>query len=1398
LVGNYGVPSDERDAFGLLKHFESEKIHIAGLVVQDYSHNYSHYSAVKSLSEWLIEHDIPALYSVDTRLITKKLCESQSMLGKIVFNSGDAQNMTFYDPNETNLVEKVSCKQVQVYGSGNPRKVIAIDCGIKHNIIRMLVQRDMEVKVVPYNYNFLNEEYDGLFISNGPGDPTMCSDTIQYLRQAIQQNKPIFGICLGNQLLGLAAGASTFKLPYGNRGHNQPCISQLTDLCYITSQNHGFAIDNESLPDNWKPLFINANDETNEGIYCLDKPFFSTQFHPEATGGPEDTYFMFDHFRDCIDAYHRGEVLLHKVNKPASQRVNAKKVLILGSGGLTIGQAGEFDYSGSQAIKALKEEGISTVLINPNIATTQTSKGLADKVYFLPVDVESVEEVIQKEQPDSIYLTFGGQTALNCGIELWRSGILEKYNVRVLGTQVQTIIDTEDRDIFKQRMLSIHEKLAQSYAATTMEEAVHYANKIGYPVIVRSAFALGGLGSGFANNDEEFRELAETAFSASSQILIDESLKGWKEVEYEVVRDAYDNCITVTNMENFDPCGIHTGESIVIAPSQTLTNEEYHMLRTTAIKVIRHLGIVGECNIQYALHPYSKEYRIIEVNARLSRSSALASKATGYPLAYIAAKLGLGIPLPTIKNTVTKKTTACFEPSLDYCVIKMPRWDLKKFVRVSTKIGSAMKSVGEVMAIGRNFEETIQKAIRMVDTSYTGFDPLLDDSGKSIFKNQQELDEELRNPTDRRIFAIADAMLNWDYSIDKLNDITKIDKWFLYKLKNITDTKVRLFEHDLDTVPVKLMHEAKKNGLSDKQIGLYTRSTTPELQVRALRIKMGVTPYVKQIDTLAAEFPCYTNYLYTTYSAMENDLTFDDKGVMVLGSGVYRIGSSVEFDYCSVMCVRALKKLGYKTLMVNYNPETVSTDFDESDRLYFDELSLERTLDIYQIENAQGAIVSVGGQQPNNIALTLHKNGVKILGTTPQDIDRAENRDVFSSMLDQLKIDQPTWASLRTLQEAQEFARQVEYPVLIRPSYVLSGAAMNIANDERELNVYLKEASSVSPDHPVVISKFIDGAKEVEVDGVAYNGEIVVHAISEHIENAGTHSGDATLVLPPHTLDEYTQDTVLANSKQIAKALNISGPFNIQYLAKGKTIKVIECNLRASRSFPFCSKVLDIDFIDIAAKSMTGKYTASDAPQYNQRELTHCGVKSPMFSFRRLQDADPTLGVEMASTGEVACFGKNVNEAFLKSFRSSGIKISSQNKNILISTLPESDPLTVWHKDAFKQSLHTLQQQGFQLHATSNIYSNLILNYLLSNVEQVEVTKYISKDGSKLASLSKLSAEEQNDTLKSIGSNVFAAVVNVSFHKETQENYLIRRKAIDFNVPLFNNYEIFNMFTASI
>ena len=1043
---------------------------------------------------------------------------------------------------------------------------------------------------------------------------------------------------------------------------------------------------------------------------------------------------------------------------------NIKKVLLLGSGALKIGEAGEFDYSGSQALKALREEGIKSVLINPNIATVQTSEGVADQIYFLPVTPYFVEKVIEKERPQGILLAFGGQTALNCGVELYKSGVLEKYGVKVLGTPVQAIIDTEDRELFVEKLDEIDVKTIKSQACENIEDARKAAKELGYPVIIRAAYALGGLGSGFCDNEEELDRIAEKAFAFSPQVLVEKSLKGWKEIEYEVVRDRYDNCITVCNMENFDPLGIHTGESIVIAPSQTLTNSEYHKLRALSIKIIRHIGIVGECNVQYAFDPQSEDYRVIEVNARLSRSSALASKATGYPLAFVAAKLGLGYGLFELKNSVTKTTSAFFEPALDYVVCKIPRWDLGKFRGVDRELGSSMKSVGEVMAIGRTFEEAIQKGLRMIGQGMHGF---IENKELVI----EDIDKALKEPTDKRIFIIAKAMAQ-GYTIDQIHDLTKIDKWFLQKLKNIYDIDNRLHQcANINVLEADLLREAKIYGFTDFQVaralGMEQEMDLEDatLAVRAKRKQMGILPVVKQIDTLAAEYPAQTNYLYLTYSGVAHDITFDSdkRSIVVLGSGAYRIGSSVEFDWCGVQALNTIRKEGYLSVMINYNPETVSTDYDMCDRLYFDELTFERVMDILDLECPKGVVVSTGGQIPNNLAMKLDAQRVPILGTQAKYIDNAEDRDKFSAMLDRIGVDQPEWSALTSMEDVQVFIDRVGFPVLVRPSYVLSGAAMNVCSNQDELERFLKLAANVSKKHPVVISKFMQNTKEVEMDAVARNGEIIAYAISEHIEFAGVHSGDATIQFPAQKLYVETVRRIKKISAQIAKELNISGPFNIQYLARDNEIKVIECNLRASRSFPFVSKVLKINLIELATKVMLG--LPVEKPHKSFFDFDYVGIKASQFSFNRLQKADPVLGVDMSSTGEVGCLGDDVNTALLKAMLSVGHRIPK--KSILLSTGTAKD------KAAMLDAARTLIEHGYELYATGGTS-----RYLTENGIENTTVYWPSQEGQHPQAL-ELLHQHKIDMVVNIPKDLTAG--------ELTNGYKIRRASVDLNVPLITN-----------
>ena len=1370
LVGNYGVPSDIVDENGISTFFESEKIQVNGLIISDFSFEYSHWNAIGDLGNWLKKQKVPGIFGIDTRELTKMVREKGALKGKLVFPDGE--DIPFINPDDENQVAKVSCKEVVTYGKGK-HKVVLVDCGVKNNIIRCLLNCDVTVIRVPWDYDFNQLEYDGLFISNGPGNPEHCKITVEHIRKAMETGKPIFGICMGNQLLSVAGGAKTYKLKYGHRSHNQPVSLVGTTKAFITSQNHGFAVDSSTLSSDWEPLFVNMNDGTNEGIRHKTKPFFSAQFHPEASSGPKDTEFLFNEFVKLME--NKGSKAFGGQDKSSFLgKKKYNKVLLLGSGALKIGEAGEFDYSGSQALKALKEEGISTVLINPNIATVQTSEGIADKVYFLPVTPDFVERVIEKERPDGIFLSFGGQTALNCGVALFRSGVLEKYNIDVLGTPVQSIIDTEDREIFNRKLSEINVNYIKSEAVTDIKRAVKAANDLGYPVIVRAAYALGGLGSGFCNNDEELKVLVEKAFSYSPQVLVEKSLKGWKEIEYEVVRDRYDNCITVCNMENFDPLGIHTGESIVVAPSQTLTNKEYYKLRELAIRIIRHIGIVGECNVQYAFDPNSEDYRVIEVNARLSRSSALASKATGYPLAFVAAKLGMGYGLPELKNSVTKETSAFFEPALDYIVCKIPRWDLGKFQGVSRLLGSSMKSVGEIMAIGRTFEEAIQKGLRMIGQGMHGFV-----ANKDLISS--DLDKDLSQPTDKRVFYLAQA-LQEGYSIERIYELTKIDLWFLQKLQHIVKHQKELAAYNtLESLPDELLKHVKCLGFSDFQVArLVTKCSNDDidqevLNVRKYRKSKGIVPVVKQIDTLAAEYPAQTNYLYITYNGVGNDVKYlgDHKSVVVLGSGAYRIGSSVEFDWCGVNALNTIRREGYRSVMINYNPEIVSTDYDMCDRLYFDELSFERVLDILELENPMGVIVSTGGQIPNNLAVKLAENHVNILGTQAEDIDRAEDRHKFSSLMDQLGIDQPRWKELTTLDDVNEFVDHIGFPVLVRPSYVLSGAAMNVCSNKSQLKNFLQLAANVSQKHPVVISEFIERCKEIEIDAVADHGDIIVYAISEHVEFAGVHSGDATTQFPPQKIYVETVRRIKSIARKTAKALNITGPFNIQFLAKNNEIKVIECNLRASRSFPFVSKVLKINFIELATKVMLGLKVAK--PEKSAFDLDYVGVKASQFSYARLQQADPVHGVDMSSTGEVGCIGDDFSEALMTSLLSVGYKIPK--KSIMISSGNTKSKVDLL--DACKM----LQDHGYDIYATGGSHKFLIENGIKSTM-----VGWPDEDKGVI------------NVMEMIADKKFDLVINIpkdASPRELENGYAIRRGTIDFNIPLITNARLASAFIRS-
>jgi carbamoyl-phosphate synthase / aspartate carbamoyltransferase len=1382
LIGNYGISEPNYDKYGIDKIFESNNIHIKALIVGEYNPKYSHWRGKKSLGDWLNEKGIIGISGVDTRELVKIIRENKDVVGKLSNSLNPTEDMkSIKEITNLTRAEDVSLK-LNLFGNGKKRgiyvinenpyllNILVIDCGIKNSQLRTLLKYNVQLTVVDPNFNFFDGtaliKYHGIFLSNGPGDPNVSTEVVERLKLIFKMDIhiPIFGICYGHQLMGLASGNSIRKMKYGNRGHNIPSNLVGTQKCYITSQNHGYEVLLNEDNTEWQELFVNSNDGSNEGLIHNTKPYFSVQFHPEARAGPTDTEFLFKIFIDrCYTVFNVRDRIYQIVNDNLQESVKyvdsvkgkIKKILILGSGGLSIGQAGEFDYSGSQAIKAFKEENIEVILVNPNIATIQTSKGLADKIYYLPITPEYVKQVIDKEQPDGISLSFGGQTALNCGVKLHEQGHLD--NIKILGSSLQTVMDAEDRERFKNILEEIGEYTAPSKVVNCIGDAVEFSKEIGFPLLIRSSFALGGLGSGFANNENEMKNILNVAFNTGSHVIIDKSLKGWKELEYEIVRDSYDNCISVCNMENIDPLGIHTGESIVVAPSQTLSDKEYNCLRRVAFKVIRRLGIIGECNIQYALDPESSKYYIIEVNPRLSRSSALASKATGYPLAYIAAKLSLGYSLLEIKNSITR-LTACYEPSLDYCVVKVPRWDLRKFPMVDDKLGSSMKSVGEVMSISRSFEEAFQKALRMADDNILGF--------YGTDRNWKSSEDELINPNYNRINKIANSFYSGQYDVDEMYQLTKIDKWYLKKMWKIIELQKELEQINTnDEISNTILYRAKRIGFSDYQISKMIKKT--EIYVRDLREEYSIKPVVKQLDTVSAEYPCYTNYLYLTYNGDYNDIGFDEETVIVLGSGVYRIGSSVEFDWCAVNCVRELRDRGYKTVMINYNPETVSTDYDEVDRLYFDEITFESVMDIYGFENCKGIVLSMGGQIANNIAMALHRKEVKIIGTSPENIDNAENRFKFSRMLDQIGIDQPEWRELTEANCTRNFCNEVGFPCLIRPSYVLSGAMMCVIYSQEEMDEYL-ENIIISNDYPVVISKFITGAKEIEVDAVADKGVLKLWAISEHVEDAGVHSGDATLILPPKNINETTRNLLLKNTQKIAKKLEIDGPFNIQYIAKNNELKVIECNLRVSRSFPFVSKVKDINFIKIATKIMIG----ADYNIENTGEK-YTGVKVPQFSFNRLANADNRLGVEMLSTGEVACFGENYKEAYLKALSATGFKINNKC-NVLISIGSQDD------KEELFESINLLYNNGFKLYGTSGTslyYSEQSIDVITLDNEKIK--NYI-KEG------------------------FFGLVINISIpnkirsYNEKTSGYFIRRLSIDYGIDVIINIKCAKLYIDSI
>lgn len=1364
-VGGYGVPKTQlRDELGLLKYYQSEHIHVSGIICEDYSYTYSNFEAEKSLGDWLKENNIPALYGIDTRMLTHRIRDHGSCAAKIEFNG---KTIDIVDPDTIDYVKEVSCKETKVYNKGQKPAVCILDLGIDNQTLRYIINQKFEVTVAPYNYDLKSNaaKYDGVIISRGPGNPNLYAPVVEQIKYLMTIEKPIFGMGIGYNLLCLAAGGKNIKLPYGNHSGNSCAIDLRTTQCYVIHQDHDYVADDSSLPKGWIPLMMNATDHTNEGIAHSIKPFFGVSFCPDTDSVTSNTKYIYDLFFNEM-AEHT--LPITTVPMATYTRPKVSKVLLLGSGGLSIGQAGEFDYSGSQAIKALKEEGIEVILVNPNIATVQTSRGMASKVYILPVTKFFVTKIIEKERPDSIVISMGGQTGLNVGLELYDSGVLTKYGVQVLGTSVETVRETEDRELFAKKVREVGESVIESCSASSLEDAIAGAERIGYPVLVRAAFALGGLNSGFAKTREEFIELAKRAFTVSSEIFIDKDLRGWKEIEYEVVRDSHDNCLTICSMENFDPLGIHTGDSIVIAPTQSLNNYEAALLREVAIKVVRHINIVGECNIQFALDTVSDKLYIVEVNARLSRSSALASKATGYPLAYVAAKIALGLDLINIRNSITKRTSACFEPSVDYIVCKFPRWDLNKFSRVSNKLGSSMKSVGEVMSIGRKFEEVIQKAIRMVNPKLPGLES---SPVKSLTK--EELEDTLTNPDHMRIYCLPEAFER-GYTVDQVYEMTKIDRWFLYKIEHIVQVKKSVVGKSLSSLNEETLRALKADGFSDIQIGTYTNSTPAE--VRTKRLSMNIRPFVKQVDTLGGEVPAHENYLYLSYNASENDITFDTHGAMVLGCGPYSIGSSVEFDWAAVNCIRTLNASKVHTIVVNCNPETVSTDYDESDRLYFEELTLERILDIYEYEAASGIVVSVGGQIPNNLCKPLLENGCKIYGTDPYQIDRAEDRSVFSALCDSLHIDQPSWSALTSIKSACDFANKVGYPVIVRPSFVLSGAAMSVAHNEKQLKQFLEKAVDFSTNGTsVVISKFIDEAREIEFDGVAKNGQIYVYAISEHIENAGVHSGDASLMLPAQKLYVKTMFEVKRIAQLIAHALNVTGPFNIQLLATDNEVKVIECNLRASRTFPYISKTFDFNFIDIATKFMVG--LPAKLPNFHLKDIQYIAVKIPMFSFTRLIGADPTLSVEMTSTGEVACFGESIHHALLKALIGSNFKIPSPGSSILLSIG------SIKEKTAFMDYARIFVKMGYTVYCTKRTYE-------LYHENGIDV-KYVAKPSSK---------EEPNAT--QLISNGKISLVFVSPQKDNEDEitdgYLIRRTTADFGVSLITNVKIAIAFTSAL
>ncbi|CCW64988.1 unnamed protein product [Phytomonas sp. EM1] len=1374
MVGNYGVPPVEEDCFGLTKYFESfhGQIHVSGVLVQQYCENPDHWESCENLSQCLRRNKIPGMMMVDTRHIVLRLREMGTALGKLLIKGED---VPFMDPNTRNLVAEVSTKTRATYGHGT-LIILVIDMGVKLNSLRCLLKYDVTLVVVPHDWDITTEVYDGLFISNGPGNPQLCTATIRSVRWALQQSKPIFGICMGNQMLALAAGGNTYKMKYGHRGQNQPCKCNVDGKVVITTQNHGFAVDFKSMPqEEWTEYFTNSNDFSNEGLAHRTKPFFSTQFHPEGRCGPQDTEYLFREFVERVKASKVQEMMKFK----------PRKVLVLGAGGIVIAQAGEFDYSGSQCLKSLREEGIETVLINPNIATVQTDNEMADHIYFAPITVESVEKVIEKERPDSIMLGWGGQTALNCGVQLEKQGILRKYNVQVLGTPISVIAITEDRELFRDSLLQIGERVAKSMAVTSIDEVKRAKEVIGFPMMVRAAYCLGGQGSGIVHNDAELHEKVRTALAVSPQVLLEKSVAGWKEIEYEVVRDIYDNCVTVCNMENFDPMGIHTGESIVVAPSQTLSNDEFHMLRSASIKIIRHLGIVGECNIQYALDPNSCEYVVIEVNARLSRSSSLASKATGYPLAHVAAKIALGKALFEIKNGVTKSTVACFEPSLDYIALKVPRWDLTKFNMVSEHIGSMMKSVGEVMAIGRTFEEAIQKALRMVDTANSGFEV-----PKRFDTVDWDYMQHIRKPTPYRIFALCRA-LEAGHCVEELHALTKITKFFLYKLENLVRLRAataQVYRDRLSAIPREVLLNLKAHGFSDRQLARCLGCGADD--VRARRLELGVMPFVKQIDTVAGEYPAaQCCYLYTTYNAQADDVLFTERMYAVLGCGVYRIGNSVEFDYAGVLVARELRRLGNRVIMLNYNPETVSTDYDECDRLYFDEVSEEVVLDIFRKERIKGVVISLGGQIVQNMALCLKRHGLPILGTDPANIDRAEDRNKFSMMCDELGVPQPEWTSAVSVAQVLEFCNRVGYPTLVRPSYVLSGSAIAVIANKEDAEVYLREASLVSGDHPVVVSKYYEGAMEYDVDIVAHHGRVLCYAICEHVEQAGVHSGDATMFLPPQHTDKATMKRIYDSATRIAERLDVVGPLNVQFLlTKEGQLRVIEANVRSSRSVPFVSKALGISFPEMMVSAFLAR-KEQDLVPIKRAKMTHIGCKSSVFSFNRLAGADPILGVEMTSTGEIGVFGRDPREVFLKAMLSQNIAMPT--KGVFFSCDDEG-----W-MEAMGAALARLTPRLKIFSSVKNSPALRRLGIPHEVLTQRQAGEEDGADGAIACYDDAVAQKELFDFVIQIRDKRRDFMLRRCTPATAPPDYWLRRLAVDFNIPLLTEPNLVKLFAEA-